>query len=370
MLNIYHMLWHAFPDDLHIARLLIRMLQDEGNLAEAQQTSMQMARNMLARGAAKDATGFLQLCKQLDYSPSDELESLTMVASITEQNDALPDLGRTFSLIHDLSDQEGLDFVRKGTLQKIAAGEDVIRQGDISDSFYLILEGSMEVSLHTETHQRLVLKNLKAGDFFGEFACVYHLPRTATVTAKVPSLLLHFTNQTIHDLTEKSPLAGKHLLQVIRERLVESMTSSHPAFVNVIEDDKKWLAKHARVQALKQGTLNVTQRMQDSCCIVLHGELSAWREVDGKRYSVLFKPNNMFGGVSRYLSVPADIHMAVEERCLLCYIPKQVFRSLILAYNPFETWIQKHGRQHLDAWHVDLPEKHRKKNKNSLQKTG
>lgn len=58
------------------------------------------------------------------------------------------------------------------------AGSAVVREGEDSDRFYVIVSGTVEVTAAGE-----VLRVEEAGDFFGEIGLIRDVPRTATVTA-------------------------------------------------------------------------------------------------------------------------------------------------------------------------------------------
>jgi MFS family permease len=65
-----------------------------------------------------------------------------------------------------------------------SVGEEVVRQGDPGDRFYLIKRGDFDVYVDGEPVQ-----SLEAGDSFGEIALLRDVPRTATVRARTEAVL-------------------------------------------------------------------------------------------------------------------------------------------------------------------------------------
>ncbi|HSF62153.1 MAG TPA: cyclic nucleotide-binding domain-containing protein [Gaiellaceae bacterium] len=94
------------------------------------------------------------------------------------------------------------------------AGKVLIREGGHGREFFILLEGSAEV---TRGGKKLATRT--AGEFFGEIALVSHRPRVATVTTLEPCVALVVTERNFRRLVKQSPDIALKVLQAVGERL-------------------------------------------------------------------------------------------------------------------------------------------------------
>ena len=92
--------------------------------------------------------------------------------------------------------------------QRYMEGARVVREGDIGDTFYVILQGGANV---VNTRGRVV-NRLQPGDFFGEISLLDGGPRTATVVADTPLSMLALPRKAFLKVIEQEPEVGVKLL--------------------------------------------------------------------------------------------------------------------------------------------------------------
>ena len=102
------------------------------------------------------------------------------------------DLLRRLKFFHDFSHGEIWEVLRASTWQDYTDGEEIVKEGEMDDRFYIIVNGKVVVERHGKE-----LGRLESGDCFGETSYVRGAKRTATIKAdgdvtvmKVSSTLL------------------------------------------------------------------------------------------------------------------------------------------------------------------------------------
>ena len=94
------------------------------------------------------------------------------------------------------------------------AGKVLIREGDRGREFFVLVEGTVEITRGGET-----LDTRDAPEFFGEIALVVDRPRVATVTTVTPAVALVLTDRAFKSLLQRSPEIALKVLQAVGERL-------------------------------------------------------------------------------------------------------------------------------------------------------
>jgi hypothetical protein len=99
---------------------------------------------------------------------------------------------RRLKFFHEFSHAEIWEVLRASSWQNYAAGEEIVKEGEMDDRFYVIVSGACVVERHGQR-----LGSLDSGDCFGEASYVQGAKRTATIRAghgvtvlKVSSTLL------------------------------------------------------------------------------------------------------------------------------------------------------------------------------------
>ena len=132
-------------------------------------------------------------------------------------------------LFQSLSSEEMNRLAGAAKLKLFAAGENLCRQGDAGDSFYVIREGRVAVLMGGANGQPVTAAHLTSGAFFGEMSLLTGEPRSGTVRAETDVDVLCVTKPDFAGLLQANvDLAGK-LAAVLEKRIEEqriAMTAS------------------------------------------------------------------------------------------------------------------------------------------------
>jgi CRP-like cAMP-binding protein len=160
--------------------------------------------------------------------------------------------------LFDTLASEDLDALAgRMTERTFKQGEIVFKQGDKGSSMYVVLSGAVQIFLPGGGPEdpRVILKDARTGEYFGELSLFDDKPRSASVEATVDTVLLELTRDAFGDHLSRSKNAAMTILAEMAERLRETnaLLSQRAAkdVVKEIEENLTWGQRLAdRVAAL------------------------------------------------------------------------------------------------------------------------
>lgn len=124
---------------------------------------------------------------------------------------------RTVPLFATLPASTLLPVANLCTEQDLGAGEILFREGDLGDAIFVIVRGMVIIERDGEK-----LAELGAGECVGEMAALDWQPRSATVVADKPTVLIRLDRHDMLDLLLDHPILAEKLAEVLVARVRNS----------------------------------------------------------------------------------------------------------------------------------------------------
>lgn len=99
-------------------------------------------------------------------------------------------------LLAGLPGEKLTTIARRMEREEVPPGRQVVREGDHSERFYVVLSGLFAVSQEDLGPRRV----LQPGDYFGEVGLAMNVPRTASVRALTPAVVASCDRATFDEL--------------------------------------------------------------------------------------------------------------------------------------------------------------------------
>jgi CRP/FNR family transcriptional regulator, cyclic AMP receptor protein len=98
--------------------------------------------------------------------------------------------------------------------RRVPSGTVLTKEGESGDEFYVVAEGMAEASI--KGHK---VGSIAAGSFFGELSLLDQGPRTATVTAELPTRLVVINAHDFGKVLDDVPSIGLKIMRGLATRI-------------------------------------------------------------------------------------------------------------------------------------------------------
>lgn len=120
---------------------------------------------------------------------------------------------RSVPLFDSLTSEERRLIARYADEIDASEGTELVRQGEFAYEFFVIQEGTAEVTRDGEH-----VADLGPGDFLGEMGIVAKAVRNATVVTTSPARLIVMTGQALRSMARLNPAVADRIRAAVEER--------------------------------------------------------------------------------------------------------------------------------------------------------
>lgn len=129
---------------------------------------------------------------------------------------------RSIPMFAGLSDEDLAALSAALARREFKAGKMIFALGDAGDAMYIVDSGDVNIHLPGQNSQRISLKDVSRGEYFGELALFDEKPRSASAVATSDAVLLELKHDTLATYLERRPAAAMAILRTMSERLRET----------------------------------------------------------------------------------------------------------------------------------------------------
>lgn len=274
-----------------------------------------------------------------DLAPVVELSRSSEDIDVEALKAAEPDLGdlsRTqIPLFSELPKNAFIELLVQMEMRELPAEQLIISEGEVGDSFFVLVSGSVRVQHRDDSGQDVVLAYLNEGAFFGEMALLQDGARTATVVTQAESQIFEISKEVLDRVVSHYPSVANVLRNFYRQRLLSTAMATHPLFRPFSPDERRTIMELFKSRSFKKGETLVEEGKKGSgLFLLLYGSLEVVKDRTGAVPKVLAElaSGDLFGEMSLLTGNPTMATVRAISDCFILRLGKKKFDELIMTH--------------------------------------
>jgi len=182
----------------------------------------------------------------------------------------------------------------------------IIQQGDNGDFMFIVESGKLECWVKMKDGEEKMVKDVGAGDNFGELALLYNCARAATVKATEKAVCWQLDRETFNHIVKDAAAKKREQYEGFFNK-VPLLNSVDAYGRSQVADALQTEKKDAGVDIIKQGEKG------DKFYIIQSGECEARKTGDGADMVMSLKEGDYFGELALLKNQPRAASIIVES---------------------------------------------------------
>mmetsp|Transcript_42788 Transcript_42788/g.64390 ORF Transcript_42788/g.64390 Transcript_42788/m.64390 type:complete len:807 (+) Transcript_42788:41-2461(+) len=222
-------------------------------------------------------------------------------------------------IFSNLEEEERNTLINAMDEYSVVAGDDIIKQGDIGDYFYVIESGSVKFTVDGAE-----VGKAKSGDGFGELALLYNCPRAATCTAEEACDLWRVDQDTFRKILASQTISNNNEVKELL-RKVSFLSDLDDRFINRLIDALTVVTFEKNELIVRKGDEgNVFYIIKSGKVKVSDIEIGDAKYVDQE-----LGVGEFFGERALITSEPRVANITAVESCTALALSKEIFTKVL-----------------------------------------
>jgi len=217
----------------------------------------------------------------------------------------------------------------------VPRGGVLVEEGSTGDEAFFVARGELDVQKAASKPDAppIALARLGSGTLFGEMALLSRAPRTATVRAAVPCVVLVAKKSDLDRVVAIAPGVGRRFAEFCRRRMLENLLRTNFILRAASPAERPALIERFAIRSFEAGDKIITQGAQaEGLHLIALGEVAVVHqdEKDGSSTIVTkLGPGEVVGEVAVVLRRPAIADVVAHHPTVTLFLPRERLMELV-----------------------------------------
>jgi len=235
-------------------------------------------------------------------------------------------------------DEKGLRaMIEILNVRVVPSGSVLVEEGSTGDEAYFVARGELDVQKAPNKvgAAPIALARLGSGALFGEMALLSRAPRTATVVAAVPCIVLVATKAALDQVVTTAPGVGREFAVFCRRRMLENLMRTNFILRAASPAERPALVERFSIRTFEAGEKIVAQGAQpEGLHLIALGEVAVVHQDDDGSTTIVAKlgPGEVVGEVALVLRRPAITDVVAHHPTVTLFLARERLMEVVKAH--------------------------------------
>jgi len=219
----------------------------------------------------------------------------------------------------------------------VPRGGVLVEEGSTGDEAFFVARGELDVQkAGAPGTAPIALARLGSGTLFGEMALLSRAPRTATVRAALPSVVLVAKKAALDRVVVTAPNVGRAFAEFCRRRMLENLMRTNFILRDASPAERPALVERFSIRTFEAGDKIVRQgEGPEGLHLIALGEVAVvHQDANDNSSTVVAKlgPGEVVGEVALVLRRPAIADVVAHHPTVTLFLPRERLMDLVKAH--------------------------------------